>query len=89
MRSLALVIALLPTLAYAAPGEQLLRNVERGLREYRISADVDQLTTAQAAAIHLAVSAPDEENGVVRGSHTRQKILSILRWNDATNPDLQ
>lgn len=88
MRSLALLIALLPAAAGAAPGTQLLRAVEQGLRDYRVEADVSQLTTHQAAAIYLTVTSPDGDI-VTSESRARQEILSILRWNDATNPDLQ
>ncbi len=85
MRALFLILGLLPGAALAAPDDQLLRLVAQGLREYRVEADVEQLTSAQAAAIYLAVSSPNEENGIASG--TRYQILSILRWEDATNPD--
>jgi hypothetical protein len=88
MRILALLIALVPAAAGAAPGTQLLRAVEQGLRDYRVDADVSQLTTPQAAAIYLTVNSPDGDI-VASDSRARQEILSILRWNDATNPDLQ
>ena len=69
MRILAFILALLPITASAAStDDQLLLNVERGLREYRIEADVTKLTLAQAAAIFLAVSSPDEEDGLTFGS---------------------
>ena len=86
--TLALVLALGATAATAGPGTQLLRSVESGLREYRIDADVDRLTTAQAAAIHLLVSSPQEDI-IFGGAQVRQRIAAILRWEDATNPDLQ
>lgn len=79
----------LPSLAFAAPGTQLQRLVEQGLREYRIQTDVTKLTTAQASAIHLLVSSPDHSNVFPNTLRTRRELMSILRWNDATNPDLQ
>lgn len=88
MRILALLLVLLPAMAWAEPGTQLLRLVAQGLREYRIDADVTRLTTAQAAAIHLIVSSP-QGDVIPVDAHTRQEILSVLRWEDATNPDLQ
>ena len=88
MRVLVLLMALLPTMASAAPPQQLLRSIEHGLREYRISTDVSQLTTAQAAALHLELSSP-EHRFIGSDFRTRQFILSVLRWNDATNPDLK
>ena len=86
--AVALVAALAPSLAAAAPGTQLLRLIELGLRDYRIDTDVTKLTSAQAAALHLELSSPE---ATFYGSdfRTRQVILSILRWNDATNPDLR
>ena len=89
MRILALLIALLPAAAMAGPSSQLLKLVENGLRDYRIEADVSKLTTAQAAAIHLLVSSPDEDSLIPSHAHVRNEIKSILRWEDATNPDLQ
>lgn len=90
MRIFVVLLALmLPVAAYAAPGTQLLRSVESGLREYRVKADVTKLTTAQASAIHLLVSSPDDHGLLPQSFRVRQEILSILRWNDATNPDLQ
>lgn len=88
MRAFVLILALLPAAAHAAPGTQLLRSVEKGFQEYRIDADASQLTTAQAAAIHLLISSPDDEP-VTSDARARQEILSILRWEDATNPDLK
>lgn len=88
MRTLAIILAVLPTLATAAPNTQLQRLIEQGLREYRIETDVSKLTTAQAAALHLEMSSP-ENHFFGTDFRTRQTILSILRWNDATNPDLK
>ena len=88
MRRVLIICLLLPSFAWAAPGTQLLRLVEKGLRECRIETDVAQLTTAQATAIHLLVSSP-ETDLIPTDLKTRQELLSILRWNDATNPDLQ
>ncbi len=85
MRALVLILGLLPGAALAAPDDQLLRLVAQGLRDYRVEADVEKLTTAQAAAIYLAVSSQSDEDGIP--GHTRYQILSILRWEDATNPD--
>ena len=87
MRLLVLILGLLPGAALAAPDDQLLRLVAQGLRDYRIEADVEKLTNAQATAIYFAVSSPDEEDGIP--GNTRYQILSILRWEDATNPDLK
>ncbi len=86
--TLALAPALAPSLAAAAPGTQLLRLIDLGLRDYRIETDVTKLTSAQAAALHLELSSP-ESTFFGSDFRTRQVILSILRWNDATNPDLQ
>ncbi len=88
MRALVLALVLFPTLSVAAPNEQLQRLIEHGLREYRIKTDVSKLTTAQAAALHLELSSP-ENSFFGTDFRTRQVILSILRWNDATNPDLK
>jgi len=87
MRVLAILLLLLPTVASAAPGKQLTRLIEQNLKEYRIETDVSKLTTSQAAALHLELSNPENQ---FFGSdfRTRQVINSILRWNDATNPDL-
>ena len=86
MRTLVLLLTLLPVAALADPGVQLLRSVERGFDEYRIEADPSLLTTAQAAAIHLLISSPDDDP-LPSDARTRQEILSILRWEDATDPD--
>lgn len=88
MRVLALILALIPSLSAAAPNQQLQRLIEHGLREYRIETDVSKLTTAQAAALHLELSSP-ENTFFGSDFRTRQVILSILRWNDETNPDLK
>lgn len=88
MRFAVVLCLLLPSVALAAPGTQLQRLVEKGLREYRIETDVTKLTTAQAAAIHLLVSSP-QEDVFPHDQRTRRELISILRWNDATNPDLQ
>lgn len=88
MRTLALILALAPAVATAAPGTQLQRLVDQGFREYRIDAEASQLTTAQASAIYLLVTSPGNDY-VPADAHVRQQINAILRWEDATNPDLR
>ncbi|MEM6824876.1 MAG: hypothetical protein AAF566_07180 [Pseudomonadota bacterium] len=89
MRVLVFLLALLPATAMAGPNAQFLNSIEQGLRDYRIETDVSKLTTAQAAAIHLLVSSPDESSLIPARAHVRQRLRTILTWNDATNPDLQ
>ena len=88
MLRFAFAVILLPAIAMAAPNSQLLRSIEMGLRQFRIETDVSKLTNSQAAALHFELSSP-ESTFFGTDFRTRQKIQSILRWNDATNPDLQ
>lgn len=77
----AILLVLAPSLAPAQP-DQLLRQIELGLREYRIETDVSQLSLAQSTAIYFALNSPDDHRPG-DWTRTRQKILAILRRGEA------
>ena len=51
----AFLIAFLPTVAFAVP-EHMQREIEAGLREHRIEADLSKLSQAQLTALHFELT---------------------------------
>jgi len=68
-------LVLSASLAPAAPSEQLLSQIEFGLKRYNLSVDTDLLTTSEAAQIHFILIDRRKE-GYAR---TRQKLKTVLR----------
>ncbi len=69
MLRLALLLMLLPAAAFAVP-EQMLRQIEKGLSEYRIDVDVRTLTNAQLTALHFELTS--------RERTVRRRLLGII-----------
>lgn len=77
----AVVACLLAVPALAdGPGPQLLLQIESGLAQRGIEADLTSLTTAQAAALHLELSSPNDTEEI----RSRSILLSILDSNPDT-----
>ena len=77
MHRLALVFVFLPTLALAVP-DQMLNQIDFGLKEYRIETDVETLTNAQATAIFFELTSTDHRR-TGDWLRTRQRLLNIIR----------
>lgn len=73
--------------AVAGPNAQLLKQIEIGLVGTGIRTDVSKLTTPQAAAIFFELRSPEETHFGGLSLSSRDKILSILRWNPETDPE--
>ncbi|MFQ6551327.1 hypothetical protein AAD018_003165 [Aestuariibius insulae] len=76
MRRLAIVLCVISGPALAEPNPQLLRQIEHNLRVFDVSVDTSQLTTAQAAQLHLLLTSDSDKLGYTR---TRSRIRAILR----------
>ncbi len=77
MRRLVLALVLLAAPATADPNPQLLASIRLRLSEYGLKVDVSQLSTRQAAALHLTMAR--DEDGYFE---TRRKLKAILNWQE-------
>lgn len=75
LTALALAVATLTAApSLADPNPQLLARIDRDLNFFLLETDVSQLNTAEAAQLHLILSAPEK-----RFLDTRRKLKAVLR----------
>ncbi len=75
LRFAALAAAILAALpAGAAPGAQLLSQIDKGLARFNLETDTAALTTTQAAQLHLILSSPEKSY-----FDTRSRLKAVLR----------
>ena len=78
LQSALLALALLaPPGASADPNPQLLALIENSIGRYGLWVDVSQLSTRQAAALHLTMASGSDGH-----LETRRKLISILNWDE-------
>lgn len=78
MRSLVFLLwsAMLPTGVAAGPNPQLLALIENRLPYYDLRVDVSQLTTRQAAALHMTMVSDGDD-----WFEKRRRLRTILSWD--------